>query len=493
MSTKNRPPAQTSPNITTQASAMSSEARHQLHVFFFPYPAPGHMLPLAHIAALFASRGIRATFVTTAANAPLLRPALAHQPVHILLLPFPSAEVGLPPGCENTVSLPYPRSRHQGAINKAAALLRDPLAAFIRTHRPDCLISDYVCRGTADLALSLGIPRLVFSPTSLFAAAVWDAVLSHGAHRYDPDNAAPFIVEAGLPHRVELTPAELPQAFAYPVELDAIKESENNSYGTIYNSFYELEPLYVDFLKKSRATKVWCIGPAALASRGAGNDLDNEQGELIKKWLDSKTSATVVYVCFGSEFVFKAEQLREMALGLEMSGHPFVWVVRSDEPEAEWMPEGLEERMKERGLIIRGWVPQLMILNHPAVGGFVTHCGWNSTLEAVSTGVRMGAWPLQWDQFFNERLVVEVLGIAVRVLDGVGQRTAGDEKEVVKWERVRDVVERVMGGGGGETRRSAREFGLMAKAAVEEGGSSYGELSRLIEELEELAGKKREG
>ncbi|XP_010928558.1 probable UDP-glucosyl transferase 73B6 [Elaeis guineensis] len=472
---------------------MSSEARHQLHVFFFPYPAPGHMLPLAHIAALFAGRGIRATFVTTPANAPLLHPALAHQPVHILLLPFPSAEVGLPPGCENTASLPHPRTRHQGAINEAAALLHDPLAALIRTHRPDCLISDYVCDWTADLARSLGIPRLVFSPTSLFSTAVWDAVLSHGAHRYDRDNAAAFIVEAGLPHRVELTPAELPLAFAYPAELNAIKESENSSDGTIYNSFYELEPRYVDCLKKCRATKVWCIGPVALASRGAGNDLDSKQGELIKKWLNSKTPGTVVYVCLGSEFVFKAEQLREMALGLEASGHPFVWVVRSDEAETEWMPEGLEERIRERGLIIRGWAPQLMILNHPAVGGFVTHCGWNSTLEAVSAGVPMGAWPLEWEQFFNERLLVEVLGIAVRVLDGVGQRTAGEEKEVVKWERVRGVVERVMGGNVGETRRRAREFGVMARAAVEEGGSSYGELSRLIEELEDLAAQKREG
>ncbi|XP_026661577.2 scopoletin glucosyltransferase-like [Phoenix dactylifera] len=464
---------------------MSSEARHQLHVFFFPYPAPGHMLPLAHVAALFAGRGIRATFVTTPANAPLLRPALDHQPVRILLLPFPSAEVGLPPGCENTASLPHPRTRHFGAMVEAVAALRDPLAALIRTHRPDCLISDYVCGWTADLACSLGIPRLVFNPTSLFSTAIWDAILSRGAHR---DDAGLLVVEGGLPHRVELTPAEVPRAFDYPAEINAIKESENRSYGTIYNSFYELEPLYVDFLKESRATKVWCIGPVAFASRGAaGDDLDNEQGELIKKWLDSKTPDTVVYVCFGSEFVFKAEQLREMALGLEASGHPFVWAMRSDEPEAEWMPEGLEERIGERGLIIRGWAPQLMILNHPAVGGFVTHSGWNSTLEAVSAGVPMAAWPLQWDQFFNARLVVELLGIAVRVLDSVGQRAG----EVVQWERVRDAVERVMGGAGREARRSAREFGVMARAAVEEAGSSYGELSRLVEELKQLAVQRR--
>ncbi|KAL3505134.1 hypothetical protein ACH5RR_034975 [Cinchona calisaya] len=127
----------------------------------------------------------------------------------------------------------------------------------------------------------------------------------------------------------------------------------------------------------------------------------------------------VLYVSFGSLTKFSNEQLSEIALVLEASNHPFIWVVRKMENEQEISRflDGFEERMKKdkKGLIIRGWAPQLMILNHPAVGGFMTHCGWNSTMEAMSAGVPLITWPLFAEQFYNEKILDQVLKVGVSV------------------------------------------------------------------------------
>ena len=214
-------------------------------------------------------------------------------------------------------------------------------------------------------------------------------------------------------------------------------------------------------------------------------------------WLDSQDQGSVLYVCFGSELnVLSHDQLHEIALGLESSGHRFLWVVKDDQHtgRAEWLPEGYEERLKGEGksVIFRGWAPQMQALNHPAIGGFLTHCGWNSTVEAVSSGVPMLGWPLLWDQFMNERMIVEVLGIGVRVLEG-SARTEGVEKVTVKAEVVSAAVSKLMGGGeeAQAMRKRVEEYKVMARSAMEEGGSSHANLSQLIQELTVLAKEKK--
>lgn len=137
--------------------------------------------------------------------------------------------------------------------------------------------------------------------------------------------------------------------------------------------------------------------------------------------------------------------------------------------------------MRGRGLIIRGWAPQVLILDHKAVSGFVTHCGWNSALEGISAGVPMVTWPVAAEQFYNEKLITQVLRIGVPV--GVKQwmRQVGDS---VESEKVEKAVRRIMVGEEAEEMRfRARGLSDMAKKAVEEGGSSHSDLAALLEEL----------
>lgn len=218
------------------------------------------------------------------------------------------------------------------------------------------------------------------------------------------------------------------------------------------------------------------------------------------KWLDSQEPKSVLYVCLGSLHNLKTPQLIELGLGLESSNRPFIWVVRATSKLEKWIQEeGFEERIKARGLVIRDWAPQLLILSHPSIGGFLTHCGWNSVLEGISAGLPMVTWPLFSDQFLNEKLVADVLKIAVKVgaenpvmkMKEEGEEEKDEDEDddkgivEVKKEDVKEAIERVMGKGdeAEERRKKARELGVMAKNALEDGGSSQLNIRLLIDDI----------
>ncbi|KAL8232090.1 hypothetical protein R6Q57_001868 [Mikania cordata] len=191
-----------------------------------------------------------------------------------------------------------------------------------------------------------------------------------------------------------------------------ICEGFPKSDGIIINTFDSLEPRAIKAIADGVCVPdqptppIYSVGPLL----AAGGDDSHE----CLKWLDLQPMGSVVYLCFGSLGVFTSEQLKEIAKGLEASGHRFLWVVRSPpsnkkedrflpppEPELDVvLPEGFLSRTKERGLVVKKWAPQVAVLGHKSVGGFVTHCGWNSVLEAVSFGVPMVAWPLYAEQRF---------------------------------------------------------------------------------------------
>ncbi|XP_052173372.1 scopoletin glucosyltransferase-like [Diospyros lotus] len=476
-------------------TATRHRCRRQLHVFLFPFMSPGHQIPMLDIATLIASRGVQTSIVTTPLNLSRLRSALhrlAHLPITVHPLHFPSAAAGLPEHCESLDSLPSTLMSH--SFSRAIMMLHPQGDDLVRQHQPDAIISDQNIPWTAQIARKYGIPRLVFHGTSCFSLCVSDSVSKYKPHENVNSDYKPFLVP-GLPEPVHVTKSWMPSRFFRHVGLQEFfaqfVEAERNTYGTIANTFYEIEPKYVEHYGKISGKKIWPIGPVGsvepdslgMAERGNRASVNVDR---CLSWLDSKEPNSVIYVCFGSLCTFAESQLVEIGLGLEASNCSFLWVIREGYGNGIAIGD-LGERVKARGLVIMGWAPQALILNHPAVGGFMTHCGWNSVLEAVRSGVPMITWPLFAEQFYNAAFVLTRLRIGF----GIGGDTGlewGREQEAgvrVKRSRVAAAATRLMGGSESvrEIRQRVRSLSELAGAAVSEGGSSHVNVDRLIDDL----------
>ncbi|KAG6652472.1 hypothetical protein CIPAW_05G008700 [Carya illinoinensis] len=431
--------------------------------------APGHMIPIIDMARLFTTQGVKATIITTPFNEPLVAKTIERTKtcsgfnIDIKTIKFPAVEVGLPEGCENIDSLPSNENSARASFMTATGMLRQPLEQLLQDCRPHCVVADMFFPWATDVAAKFGIPRLVFHGTSFFSLST---MLSAKG-----DIFTKFLKEA--------------------------HEAEVRSYGVVVNSFYELEPAYANLYIKVLGRKAWHIGPVSLCKeaedkgqRGKESSIDTHE---CLKWLNTKNNDSVVYICFGSLANLTDSQLMEIAMGLEASEQQFIWVVKKGKgkkEEEDWMPKGFEKRMEGKGLIIRGWAPQVLILDHEAVGGFVTHCGCNSTLEGVIAGVPMVTWPMFADQFYNEKLVTEVLKIGVPVGAQQCVNMMGNEAYSIKKEAIVKAVRRIImvSEEAKEMRSRAKALGEMARRAMEKGGSSYSDLNALIEELKILSG-----
>ncbi|KAF3679647.1 UDP-glycosyltransferase 73C4 [Capsicum annuum] len=232
------------------------------------------------------------------------------------------------------------------------------------------------------------------------------------------------------------------------------KQSQDLARGTLINTFEELESWYVDAYKKV-VKKVCCVGPLSLCNKEIDEMVDRGNKASIDEhiclnWLDSMEPKSVIYVCFGSLCNISFLQMKEIGLGLESSNVAFIWIIRGLDFTLEvekWLRDvNFEERVKGRGMIIKGWAPQVMILSHPSVGGFLTHCGWNSTLEGISSGVPMITFPMFAEQFYNEKFIVNVLKTGVRVGVEVSNDPWNEEKNgvPVNKDRIKKAIDQLM-------------------------------------------------
>lgn len=255
--------------------------------------------------------------------------------------------------------------------------------------------------------------------------------------------------------------------------------------GELYDSSRVIEGDFIEHLEReeiSGKTKIWAIGPFNPV-RITSDVMISENRHKCLQWLDKQTVNSVIYVCFGTTTTFSDDQIRLLAIGLERSEQRFIWVVRVADigdvsrftDRMVELPNGFEERVKERGFIERGWAPQLDILGHFATGGFMSHCGWNSSMESISMGVPMATWPMHSDQPRNAFLIANILRI------GVAMKDWERRNELVTAMMVEEAVKILMSSKEGEEMRlRVTELAGKLKRSVSKGGISCNEMNSFI-------------
>ncbi|KAJ3694181.1 hypothetical protein LUZ60_009661 [Juncus effusus] len=477
------------------------------HFVLVPLAAQGHIIPMVDMAHLLAEHGACASLITTPANVARIKPIVdrvkeTNLPIQFIELAFPSAKFGLPDGCES-VELILSQELFRPFFDAIFALA-EPLECFLENldSQPVCMITD-MCNGwTGPVARKFGIPRVIFhGPCCFYISAIHNLGIHKVYDNISDDNE--LVIVPDFPVNLEVTKLQTPGFLNHPGYEDIhriVLEEESSADGVVINTFDELEHPFIEHYEKVIGKRVWAIGPLCLnnkdinmkANRGNKEVADRLQ---VLRWLDGRDTDSVLYINFGSIVYTNALQLVEIGSGLEASNKPFIWVIKKTEMTDEvkqWLAEGFEERTKDRGIIIVGWAPQLVILSHPTVGGFITHCGWNSMLEAISMGVPMITWPHFADQFVNENFVVDVLKIGITL--GVKIPNYASPDVMVQKDDVERAVLALMNEGeeGQERRRRAKNFGENAKKAMEEGGSSDVNMTNMIWYFADRGSKKDE-
>uniref|UniRef100_A0ACD6A002 Uncharacterized protein n=1 Tax=Avena sativa TaxID=4498 RepID=A0ACD6A002_AVESA len=370
------------------------------YVVLLASPDAGHLIPLCELARrLVEHHGFAATIVTFhSLSERQTLPSCLPASVGIAALPGVQIDDLPAEALRGTVLAEI--------IRRSLPSLRTLLHSISSTTPIAALVPDFICTMALPLAAELGLPAYIFVPSNVTFLYLMHRLVelhegaSPGEYRDLPE---PLEMPGGL----SLRRADLPEghrsskAPAY-ARLLAAGRRYSLADGFLANTFHEMEPATVEAFKQvaDRGTSrpVFPVGPLV---RSNSADEAAAGASLLLEWLDSQPARSVVYVSFGSGGALSVEQTAELAAGLEASGHRFLWAVRmpsldghshsfgaggDDDDPLAWLPEGFVRRTEGRGLAVAGWAPQVRVLSHPATAAFVSHCGWNSTLESAVAG-----------------------------------------------------------------------------------------------------------
>ncbi|XVE52580.1 hypothetical protein DITRI_Ditri02bG0133000 [Diplodiscus trichospermus] len=463
------------------------------HVLIFPLPSQGHINSMLKLAELFSLEGLKVTFLNTEYNHERL---IRHTDICYRFTKYPRFEFKTIPD-----GLPQDHPRVGDSIIEifeSLPLITKPiLREMLANTKPhvDCIIGDGALGFIHDVADELGIPIIKFRTVS--AAAIWayfaipdmiEALELPIRGNKDMDRLITRVPGMETFLRCRDLPSFCRANDIMDTNLQLMAQTTRKNFngdGLLLNTFEELEGAILSHMR-TKCHKIYTIGPlhAHFKTRLAetyGTSFDQSSNGLWEvdrsclPWLDNQPNESVVYVSFGSIVVLSREQIIEFWFGLVNSRKRFLWVIRPDfmpgkGSEGEGIPEELVVGTKERGYIV-GWAPQEEVLAHKAIGGFFTHCGWNSTLESVVAGVPMICWPYFADQQINSRFVSEVWKIGL------------DMKDVCDKQVVEKMVNDLMVDKRKGLQKSASKFAKLAKECVSVGGSSNSNLDRLIEDI----------
>ncbi|KAK4855808.1 hypothetical protein QYF36_011128 [Acer negundo] len=342
------------------------------------------------------------------------------------------------------------------------------------------LVVDFAFIHMIDAAIELGLPSYLFYVYNIGVLSLTKYLSTrHDGHEFqssDSDLIIPGFVNP-VPVSVLISGMFNKDGYtAYVKHAQRIKDVD----GIIVNTFSELEQYSVNsFSGGGRNPPVYTVGPLINSKRQPNLDLE------ILNWLNDQPESSVVFLCFGTIGGSSPRQVKEIATGLEQSECRFLWSLpasplhqSSSTTNVDDLPEGFMERARGRGMIC-GWVPQVEVLAHKAIVGFVSHCGWNSILESLWYGVPIVTWPLYAEQQLNAFTMVKEFGLAVEMrLDS--RRCDGDDDHLVMADEIARAIRCVMDGDN-EVRKKVKEMSVIARKSTLEGGSSFNSLRLFID------------
>ncbi|XP_059624007.1 linamarin synthase 2-like [Cornus florida] len=474
---------------------MDSVATKKPHAVCVPVPAQGHVNAMMQIAKLLHSRGFHITFVNTEFNHKRLVRSKGSDSVKGLPdFRFETIPDGLPPSDRDaTQDVPdlCDSTRKNCLVPFKELLLK--LNSSTELPPVTCVVGDAFMSFCIKAAEELGIPEVQFCPVSacsFLGALHFRELVKRGIFPFNDEN---FINDGTLDTPIDWIPGmrnirlkDIPSFIRSTnpkdIMFDFMGEEVQNCLkapAIVFNTFDEFEHEVLEVIASMFPNNIYTIGPLPLLCRhvpdGQAKSIDSSLWRFDSKcleWLDNKEPNSVLYVNYGSVTVISDQHLKEFAWGLANSKHPFLWIVRADlvMGDSATFPEEFFEETEDRGFIA-SWCPQEKVLLHPSVGAFLTHCGWNSTMESVCGGVPLICWPFFADQPTNCRYACKEWGIGMEV-----------SHDVKRHEIVTLVKEMLEGDRGKQMRENAQEWKKKAEAASDVGGSSYNNFDRVIKE-----------
>ncbi|KAL2544534.1 UDP-glycosyltransferase 74F2 [Forsythia ovata] len=449
---------------------------HKAHCLILPFPVQGHINPMLQFAKRLRPKGVKITLLLTKFLRKTMQEFSGSSNISLEAISDGFDEGGR--ADSESPEAYYARFRLVGT---------ETLSELLEKYKTDCavncIIYDPFLPWVLDVAKKFGLVCAAFFTQSCAVDNIYYCV-------YKKELKLPLLETektVNIPGLPELEPSDLPSFVyvhgSYPESFEMILNQFQNlekADWILVNTFHKLEQEVIDWMAKFLPVKA--IGPTIPSmyldkriqdDKDYGLSVFKTINNVCMKWLNERASRSVVYVSFGSLAELGAEQMEELAHGLKTSNKYFLWVVRSSQ-EAK-LPKNFSEKMSNKGLIV-SWCPQLEVLAHEAIGCFITHCGWNSTLEALSLGVPTVAMPQWTDQSTNAKFVKNVwkMGIKARQ-DGNG---LVEQTEIVR------CINHVMDGDRGkEIRKNAKKWKEIAREAVDEEGSSNKSIEEFVSSL----------
>ncbi|TYH75980.1 hypothetical protein ES332_D04G053700v1 [Gossypium tomentosum] len=455
----------------------------QPHIALFPSAGMGHLTPFLRLASLLLSHNCKLTLITAKPTVSVAEcthissflskhPEINHIEFHVPPMQLSGSISDDPFFIQFEATS---RSAHQ--IHPLLASLTPPVSAIFA----DLVVAN----GANKVAVDLGVRNYIISTTSLkfLSLMAYLPVLTTSAAAKLVDGAT----EIEIPGLTPLPISSIPPPFfnadhGFTATLVSNAKALPFCNGILMNTFESFEPETLSAINNKRALSnlpsILPIGP--LETYGLNM---NGQTRYLP-WLNDQPAESVVFLSFGSRTAMSKDQIKELSDGLERSGYRFLWVLKTkkvDKDEKEDLGEILSssflERTKNRGMVIKEWVNQQDILGNAAIGGFVSHCGWNSVMEAAGNGVPVLAWPQHGDQRTNAEVLEKAgLGIWDATWGWGGQR-------LVKQDEIQRKISELMTDE--KLKSKAKSVGDEAKKATGNGGTSKNTILETIESLKQ--------